>query len=296
MSFRYHVVSLVAIFLALTAGIALGGGPLAELGRAETAAPSAADAQALDAAEQQSAFADQVVAGSATRLYADGLGGRSVAILAFPGVPETTQEAVAAQVAAAGGTVAGTYAVEPALVAAGEKALVDTLGSQLMTQLEDGRVPAASTTYDRIGQLLGLAMATTSDKGSATSKDATSIRQSLAAADLVTTTGTPERRAPYVLALLGADTSAADDPIYAGVLGGLAAQSVGVVLAADTADGADGRLSRLREEPVAASLATVDGVETAAGQVTALLSLTEWPATRGQAYGASGADGAVSLR
>ena len=36
-SFRHHVVSLVAVFLALAVGIVLGGGPLSEVGRADGA-------------------------------------------------------------------------------------------------------------------------------------------------------------------------------------------------------------------------------------------------------------------
>jgi len=36
-TFRYHVVSLLAVLLALAAGIALGGGPLSEVGRADGA-------------------------------------------------------------------------------------------------------------------------------------------------------------------------------------------------------------------------------------------------------------------
>ena len=60
-SFRYHVVSLVAVFLALAVGVALGGGPLGELGRAEPARPAAADARPRSEAEHAAAFGDQVV-------------------------------------------------------------------------------------------------------------------------------------------------------------------------------------------------------------------------------------------
>lgn len=294
MSFRYHVVTLVAVLLALAAGVALGGGPLSELGRAEPVDTAAADA-ARQEAERAAAFGDQVVDRAAVRLYADGLADRSVSVVSFPGVPEPTLQAVQAQVAQAGGTVSGTYTVEPALVAPGEKALVDTLGSQLMTQLKDESIPAEATTYDRMGRLLGLAVATTTETGQAPGQDTESIRQSLSGAELVTPVGTPGRRAPYVLVLLGEDSDAADDPIYAGLLAGLAEQTVATVVAADTADGAAGRLARLREETVD-GVVTVDGVDTAAGRATALLVLTEWPATRGRAFGASGADGAVGLR
>ena len=32
-SYRHHIASLVAVFLALAAGVVLGGGPLSDLGR-----------------------------------------------------------------------------------------------------------------------------------------------------------------------------------------------------------------------------------------------------------------------
>ena len=60
-SFRYHVVSLLAVLLALAAGVALGGGPLSEVGRAPTAPPTAGRVQ-----PQRSARLD--AAGLPTRL------------------------------------------------------------------------------------------------------------------------------------------------------------------------------------------------------------------------------------
>ena len=63
----------------------------------------------------------------------------------------------------------------------------------------------------------------------------------------------------------------------------------------DTTDGGEGQLGRLRAEPVSAEVATVDGVETTAGQVTSVLALARAIETDGGAFGASGADGPVPL-
>ena len=49
--------------------------------------------------------------------------------------------------------------------------------------------------------------------------------------------------------------------------------ATGVVVVGDTADGGEGQLGRLRAEPVSAEVATVDGVETTAGQVTTVIAL-----------------------
>ncbi len=299
---RFHVVSLVAVFLALAAGIALGGGPLSELGRAEQAAasPSPADRAATAAARSAAGFADDVVVSGAPRLYAGALKQRPVALVVFPGVADATIAAVSDQVVAAGGTVSGRYTVTESFVSPGERALVDTLGSQLLTQLRDKPAGASltvdATTYERAGELLGLAVATTqTGKSAVLGPQAASVLQTFEGADLLQGTDQPTTRAPDVLVLLGADSDPVDDAIYEGLLTGLARQAVAVAVTADAGDGVDGRLSRLRESPVAGSLATVDGVDRAAGQVTAVLALAQWPATKGGSFGASGADGAVPL-
>ena len=210
---------------------------------------------------------------------------------------DATVEEVTDQVALAGGTLAGRYAAQPALVDVGEKSLVDTLGSQLMTQLESASVTSDAPTYERIGELLGLAITTTDVKGAeAPGPEASAVSQALEGAALVSLATEEPVRAPYLLVLLGPDTEAADDPIYAGLLTGLARRAVGVVVASDAADGDAGRLGRLRDDPATGTVATVDGIEAAPGQVTAMLALASWPQTKGGAFGASGADGAVTLR
>ena len=97
------------------------------------------------------------------------------------------------------------------------------------------------------------------------------------------------------MVVLGPDTAVEKDPIVTGLLSGLATQAAGVVVPSTTEDGASGRLSRLREEEVADEVATVDGIETEAGAVTAVLALTRMPDTRGGDFGPGGADGAVPL-
>ncbi|MFC4785210.1 copper transporter [Nocardioides sp. MAHUQ-72] len=286
-SYRHHVVSLVAVFLALAVGVALGGGPLSELGRDDTPASAQTRAQAQDA-QREASFGDDFATAAAAALYGERLQGQTVSVLTMPGADGDVVSGLAAQVEAAGGKVAGTYAAEPALVAASEKSLVDTLGSQLMTQLDDGTVPADVSTYDRIGQLLGVAVS----GDAVSSAEATSIRQSLAGADLVTS---PEDagRAPLLLVVLGDDS--ADDAILSGLLSGLAATTTGVVVAGDAASGVDGDLRGLRGEPVADEVTTVDSADSAVGQVTTVLALARSLKIPGGSFGASGSDGAVPL-
>ncbi len=281
-SYRHHIVSIVAVFLALAVGVVLGGGPLSDLGRDDRAA--SATTTPGRQAQRTADFGDQFAAASAATLYGGRLADHRVAVIAMPGAEADTTIALTEQVSAAGGQVAGTYAVRPALTDPAQKSLVDTLGSQLTTQLGDF-VDAGISTYPRLGQLL--ALAATGD-----GVDAQAVRDSLAGAELVDTSK-DAKPAEVILVVLG---DRADPAILAGIASGLAAKATGVVVAGDTASGASGGdLVALRANPAAEAVATVDGADTALGQVTVTLALIRSLTNPGGSFGASGSSGAVPL-
>ncbi len=284
-SFRQHVVTLVAVFLALAVGVVLGGGPLSDLGRD---APAASAATRERVATRTADYGDRFAAAVGPSAYAGKLAQHPVSIITLPGADGDVVKALGKQVAAAGGSVAATYPATAALTDASQKSLVDTLGSQLMTQLTKGAVDADATTYQRMGELIALAIGA----GPATTADVTSVRESLAGAELLTT---PQDAKPggLVLVVLGDDV---DPAVLSGLTAGIAAKATAVVVAGSTAAGtAAGSLTALRKETPAAKVATVDGVDTALGQVTATLALIRSLTTPGGSFGASGADGAVPL-
>ena len=302
MPLRQHVVSVVAIFLALAVGVVLGGGPLSDVGSAAlTGQPSPSGDQPGDrsgdpVAAAGDGYADELATATAARAYDGGLAERSVALVVLPGAAAGAVEQLVGQVIWAGGTVSATYTVSDVLLDPGEKSLVDTLGSQLEQQVETSRVADDATTYDRIGQLLGGAVATTRPEGSRTDQDTATIVESLGGAGLLTASAAAERRAPLLLVVLGTDPGVDADPILEGLVGGLTGTAVGVVVAGDaSAAGEGGVLARLRTQPLAASLTTTDGVDAAAGQATAVFALIRSLSVVGGAFGAAGADGAVPL-
>lgn len=283
-SFRHHIVSLVAVFLALAVGVVLGGGPLSDLGRDDQPASATTKPRQADKA---ASYGDRFATASAAALYDAGLRDKTVSVVVLPGADPDEVSGLGAQVEAAGGAVAGTYEVQEALTDASEKSLVDTLGSQLAQQLGEGAVSTDAPTYERIGQLVGLAVS-----GDIPSSDAAAVRQSLAGADLLTS---PEGalRAPAVLVVLGDQT---DPAILAGIVAGLAERATGVVVAGDTASATgEGDLAALRADSGADGAATVDGTDTPLGQVTAILALIRSFSVQGGAFGASGSDGPVPL-
>ncbi|WP_168929550.1 copper transporter [Nocardioides sp. GY 10127] len=280
-TYRHHVVSLVAVFLALAVGVVLGGGPLSE--PADDAGSSSATSTAASERDEAAAtYADTMAEASEARLLGNRLDGSTVAIVTTPGVDEDTVSALTSEISDRGGSVTARYDLLDTLVGGSSTSLVDTLGTQLVTQLDAGTVDKNASSYVRIGQLLGLAIATTSAQGTAADTDTRTIRASLSGADLATSSKASAARAGLVLVVLGDDT---DADVLAAIVSGVSAMAGGVVVAGSTASATDGTLAGLRESSVADAVPTVDSVQRTAGQVTALLALTTASGGQGGDYG-----------
>jgi len=294
---RHHLLTIVAVFLALATGIVLGGGPLSDVGPAVTAAGMDTDrAEAPAASSAQGDYDEAWISSIAAPVLGGRLTDRSVVLVTVPGADEQVVTDLATQVEAAGGTVAARYALGDDLVDPAQKSLVDTLGSQLLTQQAEGIVPAEASTYDRIGQLIGLAVASTEADGEDPTRRTRAIADAVSGAGLMELPDRVERRAPLVLLVLGSDADdEGSDAILAGLVDGLAAQATAVVVAGTLADGGTGQLGRLRTTPIPSNVATLDGIDTLAGRAAAVMTLGRSVTTPGGSFGASGADGAVPL-
>jgi len=279
---RSYAVPVTAVLLALATGVALGAGPL------HSASSDASPGPRVVTRPEAPGYADAFATGVARQLYDHGLSRRPVALVTMPGADPATVSALTAQVRAAGGQVTATYAVRGQLVDAQQKSLVDTLGIQLDKQLRQGTVPGAST-YPRIGQLVAIAVANRGSAGAPAGADAAAVRQSLAAAKLLDVPSGSPQTAPLVLVVLG---SPLVQPIADGVLAGLGAGARGVVAVAPTRDQT---LTGLRTDGIDQRVTLVDGNETGAGRVAAVLALVRAWTRPGGSFGASGADGAVPL-
>jgi len=298
---RRAIVPLIALCAALGVGIALGGGPLSDRGDASTTASANArrDQAVTDAQVQEG---QKLAAATAPLLYAKKLTGRQVAIVAMPGAPSNVVATLTSQIGAAGGVVTSTTQVAPTAIDPSSKPLVDTLGSQLASQVH-GLVDATQPPYTRLGQLIGGAVGTTATAAAPTADQATTLA-TLAESKLLTVGGqaaapgskaSVRSTAPLVLLVLG---NHVDPTILAGIVQGTATRAHGVVVAGSTGSGLRGDLKRLRATNLGAqakTVATVDGDEQAVGQVATVLALVHQVAGGGGAYGASGIDGVAPL-
>jgi hypothetical protein len=292
---RHHVLTIVAVFLALAAGIVLGGGPLSDMGTSVVTAGNegqAAPAEVQVGADYNASFLSAV----GPTLTSGRLADQTVAVVTVPGADEQLVTALTEGITGAGGTISARYSLGADLVDPGQKSLVDTLGSQLLTQPGGDAVAADASTYDRIGQLLGLAVASKEAGGEDVNGKTRAILDAFSGASLVEQPAEVTRRAPLVLLVLGTDAGdEGSDAVLAGLVQGLGAQATGVVVAGTLQDGGAGQLGRLRADPAATAVASVDGIDATAGRVATILALQRSATTQGGSFGASGADGAVPL-
>jgi len=277
---RRHLVAAVSLVLALATGIALGAGPLSR----ETLVPTRAEPrQAAPAADES---ADDLAEAVGPIVGRDRLTGRLVTVLSTPGVAAEDVEGIVASIEQAGGAVSARWLIGPSLVGPGETALVDTLGEQLLEQLGDGVANAEAPPYQRMGQLLGVAVATREERPQVIDQDGMTIRQSLDAASLLTTESEEPRGAPLVLVVVGDDI---EDAVIEGLTTGLSQRALRVVVAAEERSG---DLAALDEAGV---VTTVDGADGAAGRLAAVLALAAPDDDPPGSFGESGSDGVLPL-
>ena len=120
--FRYHIVSLVGVFLALATGILLGAGPLQEpiQGQLEGRAEALRDDQqqlreANGELQARVELGDAFAAEVAGVLVGSQLNGRRVVLVTLPGVDDALRESTEASLASVGAVLSGRVGIEPDL-------------------------------------------------------------------------------------------------------------------------------------------------------------------------------------
>lgn len=305
--FRYHLVSLISVFLALAVGIALGAGPLKDsIGDTLTGQVdqlrSEKDALRLDLDQTAADLADQqaVLAAVAPDLLDGILPGRRVAVVEIGEVDPSVAESVLGQLTAAGASVTAQVALSDQWTSSSRASFRGTIAGTLVGYLDP--VPAADAgTGVELAEALVQALTTAapsdvdalSENGGVIldllSGDAGMI--SLAAPVTVPADAVVVLAGPIVSSAVAAaatEPTSTPDPSSAAaeeaqkeeidattqIAEAAQARSSGVVVAGEaTADRSV--LLALRSDVALASLiSTVDSVEGMAGQVTVPMALS----------------------
>ena len=184
------------------------------------------------------------------------------------------------------------------MVDPGGKSLVDTLGSQLIAEpVKDVDVPTEATTYDRMGQLIGRAIAPPTDAGERRRRRGRRHPEQPRRRRADELAGRrPSAAASLVLVVLGRSRTTRPAPRTSTAVWSPGSRPPdGVVVAGPTASATDGLLRTLRDDAtLTATASSVDSDQTAAGRVVALLALDASSPTAPGQYGAEGADGAAA--
>ncbi len=298
-SFRYHVVSLLAVLLALAAGVALGSGPLqrdASDGSADSDAEAlaAADARVVEL-EEGEAFDAAYAGATAGELLGGQLDGRAVTLVSLPGSADATLARLSDMVTEAGGEVSARVSFEEKFLDVANRQLVDELATQMHDSVKrDVDVPAGASGYERVGVLLANAIASNRAGGRPVDDVSDRVLAGLSTADLVTTQGNIDRRGSLVLLVAGAPYGSSDERDGAGsiistVATALDEETDGVALVGPVESAApDGLVGALRADPTAARVvSTVDVADRVSGAVVSVLALGQ------EATGATGHYGAA---
>lgn len=295
-SFRYHIVSIVAIFLAFALGIAVGtaalnGAVTDNLRDQVNSLRDQRDSLRTDASVLNKKVADQD--GFATLYGASvitgALSGKTVAIIQTPGASSDVVDGVVAQVAAAGGRVTGQVEItsdylDPAR-AVDIRALATGPAHPVGLQL-----PPTDDAGALGGSLLAYVLVS-----SPTTADINQVLAGFATLQMVKVKGDTVTPADLAIVVTGG-TASTGDPAAAmlvALANALDKQGDGAVVAGDTASaGKGGLIAAVRGDGSASrSISTVDDADTALGRLTVILALAEQAAGRAGQYGtAAGAD------
>ena len=282
--FRYHLVSLLSVFLALAVGVVLGAGPLQNsLGTALNDQVTALreNRNATQAKLEQTETAvnerDSYITQAASGLLPGTLASKNVAMVLLPEAKAEDADAITTQLKNAGATVTGRVSLTSTWVDLSRENYRSTFSGQVQGHLD-------STTSKDANGILGEALAkalTANDDSSRVLMDMLSVTADKSGTPFVSVDSTPTAAAEMIVVVgprpqassgKGATVEATpgqDPKAWAKALEGTAGRAPTVVVG--SADGDDGVVSIIRSEK--AKVTTVDSVGQIAASVSTPLAL-----------------------
>jgi Copper transport outer membrane protein, MctB len=290
-NFRYHVVSIVAVFLALAIGIVLGATELqgATLDALRASSKNLHNdlsaSQNQNKALQQQVTADQGFAqANESRLLNNLLANQRVVVVAAPGASGDVVSGVTSAVQKAGAAVTGQVNLQPKLLDASENNL-QFLSALVQQLVSPGGTPPNGTPLQQAAQLLGTAILTKTDPSGSTSagtlESSASNRQNVLSsytrAGLLTVSGplSTSQSSSATLAVVvtpatpppGGNSVAANQGLIT-LAQQLNTAGLGTVVAGSvTGSVAGSAINALRTSSAGTQISTVDDADTLAGQI-----------------------------
>ncbi|HEU5027298.1 MAG TPA: copper transporter [Spirillospora sp.] len=302
--FRYHLVSIVAIFLALALGIVLGSTTLSNsVGdtlrkQASSAAKSAQEARVAQRRLQtQVKGEEQFGQVLSPQIVADRLKGQSVVMIETPGAGNDSIDQVSELAKDAGAAVTGRVTIQKKLLDDDQQSTLDELATQLKS---DGvEFPSGASSYDKAGAVLANALLTR-DPTKTGREDAAggAVLSGFKQAGYITTSGKPGQHATLAVMVAPANPYAydggdQDNKALISLAAALDGAGRGTVVGGPVTSAQEGGLiAALRDSDTGDSVSAVDMVDTSSGQVVTILALqNELNGKSGQYGTGAGASG-----
>jgi hypothetical protein len=300
--FRYHLVSIVSIFMALAVGIVLGAGPLkGDIGASltqqvtELRAEKAQLRSDLDLARRQTSARDTFSAAVAPAIMMNQLPGKTVALLVAPGAGGDLVKSTTASLVAAGARVGSTLTLSDAWADPAKRTMRNTLANRFDARL---RIPTVSGTPDQFAALV-LVRAMLAGTGPTAARAPSQAAAALAALQtggLVSVTPDQTLPSSSVVFLGGAVKGSSPQDIdarlsaYVQLVGALETDGSGVVVATESNTSAPAQSEDLvaavrRDADAVKVISTVDDADLPMGQSTLVLALAEQYAGGNGQYG-----------
>lgn len=289
-NFRYHLVSIAAIMLALAAGIALGSGPLDDAGSSLGGGDDPTTATADPAvASFESAYA----ARTSLPLFKEALKGQSVVVITTPGASAAEAKSISTLLQQADAEVTGQIELTSKLLSSANRQFAEGVAQQAGVGVPG--VTAAGESYGRVGSALGRAIL--APKSAAVDPTATTIQSAFVEGGLITLTSKPTNLATLAVVVTGPKASGSADQgeVVAAMVAALDASSKGVVVAGPASSSTDGGIVKVvRDSDASSSVSTVDVTDIASGRVVTVLAAAKEAAGQSGAWGTSrSADGGL---
>ena len=285
-SFRYHLVSIAAVLMALAAGIALGAGPLDD-----NTVLSGDDGAGSSADPAIARFESGYAARTSGALLKDVLKGRSVVVLTLPGARTEETKDIRAGIEKAGADVTGEVQLTGKLVDPANRQFAEGVAQQSASDVKG--VTDAGESYGRIGAALGRSVL--GDRGKNLDTTATTISSAFDEGQLLNYAAKPEKFADLALVVSGPGRAGDSGSVAAQLAKAIDGYGGGAVLAGPSTSSQDGGvLAALRDSDAASQVSTVDVTDTAAGRVVVSLALAREAKGQSGSWGTSrSADGSV---
>lgn len=311
--FRYHLVSIVAVFLALAIGIVLGstelqGHTLEVLQSTSDSLRSQLNATSneRDSYQAQAAAAQKFLQAAEPALLSGRLSGQRAVIVAEPGAASGVVSGVRQAAETAGATVTGQVALQPKFndISGATESSLGTINSSVAGDngitLTGGSSSPQTAYQQQAAQLIAAAILEKSGSGGKHAMSTGNARTLLSAygqGGYLTVSGSPTDRAALVIVVVPAapPPGGQDDPanqVLQATLPEFASASSATVAVGGTAGSAasGSSIQVLRNGSVSDQVSTVDNADTALGQISAVQALAaQLAGGKPSSYGVSGA-------